>query len=269
MNSIIEDTLKQYLPNAKIFYFKNNERLGSPENWNYAVKKASGLYIKILHHDDWFPDENCLSEFVRLLDEDNSCDIAFSATKVCDPLGKLKRIHKASDVQIQNLKKNPDHLFGKNLIGAPSAVIFRKDASIPFDINLKWIVDIDFYISILKRNSSFAYTSQPLICTTDGADSQITYDPKLKNIEFYEWNYLYNKITPKATYQHYKFFYKLLKKFEVHSIDQVVRLNIFKTIPKLIRIALFHNLLRYYLFVSPFSFLKRSFYSTRKERMNE
>ncbi len=268
-DSQIEEAIKQYLPNSKILYFKNKVHLGSPENWNHAISKASGTYIKILHHDDWFPDENCLLEFVRLLDEDASCCLAFSATKVCDTMGNVKRIHQASDIQIQKVKKNPDYLFGKNLIGAPSAAIFRRDVFIPFDKNLKWVVDVDFYISVLRRNRNIGYISRPLICTTDGAVSQITYDPKLSSVELFEWNYLYNKIRPKATYKNYRFFYKLLRKFKIYSMDQFVCLNIFKSIPKIIRFALFHNLLRFYLLVLPYRLFIGLFSSDRKAEMNE
>jgi len=222
-----------------------------------------------LHHDDWFPEKNCLSEFLRLLDEDPSCCLAFSATKVCDSLGKVKRIHQANDFQIRKLKKNPDFLFGKNLIGAPSAVIFRRDVFIPFDKNLKWVVDVDFYISILRQTKNIGYINRPLICTTDGAVTQITYDPKLSSVEFFEWNYLYHKIRPKATYKNYRFFYKLLIKFEIYSMNQIACLNIFKSIPKIIRLALFHNVIRFYLLLLPVRLFKSLFYSDRKAKMNE
>ena len=40
--------------NLPILYTKNIKPLGSPKNWNKAIKSATGEYIKIMHRDDWF-----------------------------------------------------------------------------------------------------------------------------------------------------------------------------------------------------------------------
>lgn len=37
-------------------YVRNAVRKGATGNWNEAVRHASGEYIKIMHHDDWFTD---------------------------------------------------------------------------------------------------------------------------------------------------------------------------------------------------------------------
>jgi glycosyltransferase involved in cell wall biosynthesis len=39
---------------TRMRFFRNRTRLGAPENWNEAVRRASGEYIKIMHHDDHF-----------------------------------------------------------------------------------------------------------------------------------------------------------------------------------------------------------------------
>src|SRR5436305_6619415 len=46
-------------------YNKNEKPLGSPENWNAAVRRAKGDWIKIMHHDDWFSSNSALDVFVQ------------------------------------------------------------------------------------------------------------------------------------------------------------------------------------------------------------
>jgi len=65
----------------KLKYFRNNPPKGTPENWNESIRKAKGEYIKIMHHDEWFADENSLETFVSTI-ELNNADFVFSAVNV-------------------------------------------------------------------------------------------------------------------------------------------------------------------------------------------
>ena len=51
------DTVKSYIDslnlNQKISYYRNSPSLGTPENWNHAISKAKGKYIKVLHSNRW------------------------------------------------------------------------------------------------------------------------------------------------------------------------------------------------------------------------
>ena len=76
-----ERVVTQLSGEGKVRYFRNTERLGTPQNWNRAVREASGEYIKLLHHDDWLADETCLGTFVELLETDRRADFAFSASR--------------------------------------------------------------------------------------------------------------------------------------------------------------------------------------------
>ena len=127
-------------------YHKNVARMGAPENWNEAIRRASGEYIKILHHDDWFTRKDSLRKFVTMLDEDTSADFAFCATYQCDADQNITYLHHPNESQLAELKKNALVLFNGNFIGSPSTTIFRRRSDVSFDGKLKWVVDIDFYI---------------------------------------------------------------------------------------------------------------------------
>src|SRR5436853_6661036 len=53
----VEDLCSAY-SDVPIAYYKNLQRLGTPENWNEAIRKANGKWIKLMHDDDWFSNTN-------------------------------------------------------------------------------------------------------------------------------------------------------------------------------------------------------------------
>src|SRR5687768_8688741 len=55
--------LKSYEAAFPLRYQKNVLSLGTPENWNEGVRIATGIWIKIMHDDDWFEDADALRKF--------------------------------------------------------------------------------------------------------------------------------------------------------------------------------------------------------------
>lgn len=172
--SEVKNYIESLNTSIPIFYYHHSPSLGSPANWNFSVKKANGEYIKILHHDDYFTNKDSLEEFVYLLDNNPSADMAFSATSILSHKSQTTKKHICSNKNLKALIKNPGILFFENLIGAPSAIIYRNIPNIKFDDRLKWLVDIDFYITLLNSNSNIAYSNNTLITTLNGGEGQIT-----------------------------------------------------------------------------------------------
>ncbi len=233
-DDLVENAVKEF-QSVKLNYYKNRKRKGSPNNWNEAADLATGEYIKFLHHDDWFAEENSLSEFVKMLDENPNSDFAFCSSFAFGPNEKLKFIHSPSEKQLGKLRRTPYCLFPENFIGAPSATIYRSSINKKFDTKLKWVVDIDFYIDILKDNNNFIFCSKPLICITTGTPDQMTsICSNNKNVELFEWLYLYQKIRKEQmipSYRYLKFFWGLFKKYETKSVNELYNLRIEPPIP--------------------------------------
>lgn len=162
------------------------------------------MNIKILHHDDWFANEESLKKLVEVLYNNPNVDFAYCQSVDIDK-NNNHRYHDFGNET--NLIKNDIYiLIANNFIGAPSTTIYRKN-SLLFDENLKWLVDIDFYIRILQNNPNFIYI--PEICINIGiSDTQVT-NSCLGNqkIEMFENLYVYKK------YKKY-FKYNKLKKFK-------------------------------------------------------
>lgn len=213
-NNNVKKLIDRYNFKGRLKYFKNKVAKGSPENWNESVGYATGEYIKILHHDDWFAKKDSLKKFVDLLDNNPKADFAFSATL---------SIPTISEKQIKSLRKNGEILFLGNFIGAPSATIYKRGINLKYDKRLRWFVDIDFYIKALSRNSNFAYSSEPLINVTAGADHQVTKQCiNNKEVELFESIYLYNKIKNNGIrIKHFMNLFYLLKKYQIFSIKDV------------------------------------------------
>lgn len=223
--NLIKQVVQKY--KGKLNYFHNEIPLGSPHNWNFAISKAKGEYVKFIHHDDYLTSDYSLERYVRLLDENPNADFGFSATDIRNNHQGFIRTNRPGSFEIELLKENPFLIFPENIIGAPSATIYRRKVDKFFDVRLKWVVDIEFYLGILNENSNIAYTPEALVCTTSGSPQQITSECKNNSeVEFFEWSYLYNKILDdypdvdkKSLYRRYKkLLKKLMKKYKIISL---------------------------------------------------
>lgn len=203
-------------------YYKNEKRLGSTANWNEAVLKSHGDYIKIMHHDDWFSGEDSLKQFVQMLEEHQEADIAFSGTLQSKGTESYERHILGKDVKL--IKDNYKNLFLGNTIGAPSATIYKKN-NIQFDENLTWLVDMEFYMNVLKNNPQFIYSNEPLVSIGMSQEQLTESCITDKEINIREYGYIYVKYSLDDSTDYRKKMldiliknnadYKIAKKYEV------------------------------------------------------
>lgn len=166
----LKSTFFPELLNDKVKYFHNYPSLEPARNWNKCLSLATGEYIKIMFDDDWFADENSLGNFVNLLEFNSDCGFAFCGSWQVSSTSKFSRA--ITDKQAKRIQNNYKNLMNGNFIGAPSAVFYRKNAFL-FDDKLKWLVDVDFYMSIFCSGIRFCYTKEPLVCI-GLSDEQLT-----------------------------------------------------------------------------------------------
>jgi len=196
-NDEVYQALAPWHEDTRLVYRRNETQLGSPENWNAAMALARSGLIKFLHHDDWFAEADALERFVRALETNPEMDFAFSAAKACEDDGRVIFIHRPQQTQIDLLREQPWALQFANIIGAPSATIFRKSSNLKFDTELQWVVDIDAYLRLLKTPPQFEYFSETLVCTSANGAHQLTH--KFNNdvvARVREHLYLYEKHIP-------------------------------------------------------------------------
>lgn len=193
----VRKLLNEFNFGDRLRYVHNEVALGSPENWNAAIRLARGDYVKIQHHDDRFTRPDALRRFVALLDNHPEADFGFAASLVEHVDSGLERVHRPTEWQLNALRDDPASIFYGNCVGAPSATICRNGLGLEYDQRMKWLVDIDYYFRILMRNRQFAYTPEVLIGTPTNATHQVTEicrDDAL--VEIGEAMLLYEKFTP-------------------------------------------------------------------------
>ncbi len=222
-NKEIADYIKQ-LNLKNLVYFHNSPGLGSPENWNNTLSHASGKYIKILHHDDYFTDGNSLRKFVDTLEKNPKSGLAFSYSRIHFKKQDEFFIHKQTRTQVKRLEKEPEFLFFRNVIGAPSATFFRNDKDLLFNTEYKWLVDVEFYIRYLRKYPKFTLISEPLVTVVDGEDDQVSQtastDKMLvmnENLNLFSILYPAKLNAKKAGF----FFQELFVQFEIRSFEQL------------------------------------------------
>lgn len=161
----VDDAIEDYVltvadKDSRIKYSHNRPGLGHIFNWNAAIRRATGEYIKIMFSDDWFTYEDSLEKLVNMLEEHPECDLAFCNSMQVSRDNAYKR--KLDDDYIDKLREDWRYVFVSNQIGAPSDTLYRNNG-IMFDEQSNWASDVELYLMILEKNPRFISTDEPLI----------------------------------------------------------------------------------------------------------
>jgi glycosyltransferase involved in cell wall biosynthesis len=156
-----------------IRYYKNPQPFGTPENWNEAMRKAKGKWIKIMHDDDWFAETDSLQNFYDQSQEHPGCSFFFSAFRNIKEETGAETVVRCNFVDLFVLEMTPLHLFNKVYIGNPSCTLIRRDLHLFYDKRFKWVVDFEYYIRCIRKTGKYHYIDKPLI-NVGFNDEQVT-----------------------------------------------------------------------------------------------
>jgi glycosyltransferase involved in cell wall biosynthesis len=211
-----------YQEKFPLHYYRNERALGTPENWNEAVRHATGEWIKIMHDDDWFADSDSLSEYVKAIGAHPEAAFIFSAYRdVFLDEGRDRQMF-LSPARYRAFLRNKTVLFGHNIIGPPSVVLYKRYPAVTFDPAVKWVVDIDFYIRYLSGRQP-VYIDKILVNVGLGK-TQVTKDCfGQRVVEIPENFYLLNKVG----YQNlknlrvYDAWWRLMRNLEIRTREDI------------------------------------------------
>jgi len=143
----------------------NSRNLGMVNNWNQCLERAQGEHIKFLFGDDKLFHRQALSKMLGLLYKYPSAVLASSARTILDEQSNAIDVyrdlkegyHDGRKIIMDCLNQN-----GKNLVGEPSAVLFRKmDGQRGFDAKYSQITDVEMWFHLLEKGG-LAYTREAL-----------------------------------------------------------------------------------------------------------
>jgi glycosyltransferase involved in cell wall biosynthesis len=220
-NETVQALCETYRERFLLRYFRNEKPLGTPENWNEAIRRSEGQWIKIMHDDDWFADRDSLGQFAGAI-ADPAASFIFSAYRdvfldenrsreMFVPAGRYKAFLKDKTV-----------LFGRNIVGPPSVILYKREGEIFFDKTVKWVVDIEFYIRYL-RDRSPVYIDKVLINVGMGSQ-QVTRDCfRQRPVEIPENFYLLNEVgvVHLRNILVYDAWWRLMRNLEIRSPDDI------------------------------------------------
>lgn len=159
----VEILLQNYFSKTEIRYYKNPQPLGTPENWNEAIRKANGTWIKLMHNDDWFATNDALQIFYENIRQHPEAVFLFSAFQNVEVSSGKKEVVKLSWLDQVYFKNNPYHLLKKVYVGNPSCTIIKKDVNIFYDKRYQFIVDFDYYIRAIQQTGIPFYIDEVLM----------------------------------------------------------------------------------------------------------
>jgi glycosyltransferase involved in cell wall biosynthesis len=139
-DNVIEDMVKTLNPNGVEFiYVRYSKHYGNPcDNWNNALKYATGDYIHYLAMDDRLADDTAVQDVVEFMKQSNPKWVALSQ----------KTSH-------NNEKFTPswnNDILNNNSISGPSAIVLDKSIKhITLDPNFTWFLDIDWYYRLYRQ----------------------------------------------------------------------------------------------------------------------
>jgi glycosyltransferase involved in cell wall biosynthesis len=157
----VELICNEYASRFKLLYFKNSIALGTPANWNFAISKANGEWIKMMHDDDWFATTSALQKFADATR--SGMKFIVGGYNNIDDNGKILFKPTLSSFIKRLLERNPLVLLSKNYIGQPSVCLVHHSVNARYEERMKWRVDIDYYMQLLLEEKTFYFIHDVLI----------------------------------------------------------------------------------------------------------
>jgi len=180
---------------ANIIYSRNLPSLGAIPNWNALIDSANGEYVLLLHHDEFLINGEFFESINNIISRERELDVIVADCLLCDYKSKHLRPHLPRWFRSFVIRYIPFYLYRRNVIGPTSCLIVRRDLYPRFDVNLKWLVDVDAYVRLRRKTNRWRVSKELKIGSVIGREDSITASIRedVSLIETQERSYLLEK----------------------------------------------------------------------------
>lgn len=218
----VEEVADSFKPYFKISYYKNLKPLGTPENWNQAIRYATGKWIKLMHQDDWFASDQSLATFYQFTNDHPGSSFFFSAFANIDAESGKKENVNCNSWQLFLLRISPLHLFKKVYVGNPSCTLIRNEQKLFYDTRLKFVVDFEFYIRCFQAGMKWKYIPFRLINVGFHPDQVTKFTFLVPEVQIPENNLLIGIFGEKILHHLvvFDYYWRMYRNLGIRTIDQ-------------------------------------------------
>jgi glycosyltransferase involved in cell wall biosynthesis len=176
---------------TRIQVVRNSQNLGMVKNRNACLAQARGEYVKWLHADDFLCSTEALARMTSVLEANPAVSLVASARRIVNEQSERRDIWSCFNHErpIAGTTVINRCLFEqRNLIGGPSAVMFRRAlATRGFDESFFVMADLEMWFHLLEQGC-FVYIREPLCAFRTHSRQQTEKDcsalePALENRE--------------------------------------------------------------------------------------
>jgi len=222
-----DDDVKIYLEGYRasftLRYFKNPLALGTPENWNEGIRMATGSWMKLMHDDDYFSNNESLAGFVAAIAQHPQAQLFYSAFAFVDSERQTSEVMKCNWFDRFFINLSPYHLLRRNYFGNPSCTLVKKDVPFFYDKRFKYIVDFAYYIKLLMHRTRCVYVKEVLIHVGLNEGQVTHYTFKNKQVQVYENHTFLEEMGTGALKNlvAYDYFWRLYRNFSIRSVEEI------------------------------------------------
>ena len=155
-------------------YRHNRPSLGTSANWNALLNEARGKYCWLLHHDEFPLSSKFVDHLMMVLRQNPDVDVLMLDSILIDPDRGRSRRHLPTWLRALVVNRFPQYLFRRNVIGPASALVIRRMLYPRFDLRLRWLIDVDLYVRLLKVAKRFRMCPELKIGSVLGRSDSIT-----------------------------------------------------------------------------------------------
>ena len=225
----IKNIVDEFVTLLDIKYYPHNPALKTPRNWNFALDKASGDFLLLMHHDDWFAQEESVEKYVSKFVDNKELDFIFSKNNPINLDGSVVKKDTRYRM-IKNLAHEYDILIHTYIVGPPSNIMVRNTVTTRYDEEFIWLVDVDYCVRTIKNGYKVGYIDEVLVNIGMHPEQTTTYCNENPHIVLKE-NVLYLFKLSKQRLRNiklYDYFWRLFRNHNVRNLEQLYAVGVDK-----------------------------------------